>query len=95
MSGIACLLHQLREQFFIQRHTVGLTGPYDLVLHARVDLRSQKKKNLRIKCVFSLQKEEPSVLVVTVFQTIGLVKICLKSAILLLFSHSRKEIRLK
>lgn len=61
MSGIACLLHQLREKLFIQRHTVGLTGPYDLVLHARVDLKSEgKKRKLNIllgnECGFSLKK---------------------------------------
>jgi len=36
---VARLLHALRQQFLLQRHTVGLTGPDDLMLHARVDLR--------------------------------------------------------
>lgn len=72
MSGIACLLHQLREQLLIQRYTVGLTGPYDLVLQASVDLKSKgEKKEKKInkllgkKYVFSLQKEESSELVAT------------------------------
>ncbi|TNN37435.1 hypothetical protein EYF80_052398 [Liparis tanakae] len=36
---VARLLHALRQQLLLQRHTVGLTGPDDLMLHARVDLR--------------------------------------------------------
>lgn len=69
MSGIARLLHQLREQFFIQRHTAGLAWPDDLVLQASVDLK-EKTKNIDTRLgnrkVLSLHKEEPSHMVVTV-----------------------------
>lgn len=39
VRGVARLLHELRQQLLIQRDAVGLAGPDDLVLHARVDLR--------------------------------------------------------
>lgn len=43
VCGVPRLLHQLGQQFLLQRDTVGLTGPDDLVLHARVDLRTRLK----------------------------------------------------
>lgn len=49
VRGIARLLHQLRQQFLIQRHAVGLTGPDDLVLHACVNLQRAKQTSLRRK----------------------------------------------
>lgn len=39
VRGVARLLHQLGQQFLVQRHAVRLTGPDDLVLHACADLR--------------------------------------------------------
>lgn len=43
VRGVARLLHQLGQQFLIQRHAVRLTGPDDLVLHACVDLKEETK----------------------------------------------------
>lgn len=67
VRSVARLLHQLRQQFFIQRHTVGLTRPDDLVLHACVDLR--RTKHLSTMC---RGKKELTASVVTAMLTNGL-----------------------
>lgn len=46
VRGVARLLHQLRQQFLIQGHAVGLTGPDDLVLHACVNLQRGRRKQI-------------------------------------------------
>lgn len=80
VRGVARLLHQLRQQFLIQGHAVGLTGPDDLVLHARVNLQRAEQTDLRRKqsawCrklehsrMYGALKEELKASVVKVVQT--------------------------
>lgn len=54
VCGIPRLLHELRQQFLIQRNAVRLAGPDDLVLHTGVDLKfKDKHKRLRRNLQFS------------------------------------------
>lgn len=46
VRGVPRLLHQLGQQLLLQRDAGRLTGPDDLVLHARVDLSRTKQRHV-------------------------------------------------